>query len=153
MGTKTETQEATGEVCFTLKASLDTMRLPVNIPDDAWKIVDIIAYSLDQKYHKRVHICLRGSEVEATISNEYISHIDVCMDACLDAFATAGCKKEGVATTCYAHCRKLIRQDAYNSLHTTYLKLMEELEKLGYKYTAKFGDEDVPQSLNVSVWF
>ena len=153
MGAKTEKQEATGEVCFTLKASLDTMLLPINIPDDAWKIVSIIAYSLDQKYYKRVFVCIHGSEVEAAISNEYISHIDVCMGACLDAFGAAGCKREGVATTCYAHCRKLIKQDAYNSLHTTYLKLTEKLEKLGYKYVTKFDEEDVPQSLNVSVWF
>jgi hypothetical protein len=114
--------------------------------------VSIIAYSLDEKYHKRVYICIRGSEVEAIINNEYISHIDVCTDACLNAFG-AECKKEGAATVCYAHCRKLIKQDAYNSLHTTYLKLTEELEKLGYKYVAKFDEEDVPQGLSVSVWF
>jgi len=150
MGAETQ---GTGEVCFALKASLDAMRLPVNIPDDVWKIVSIVAYSLDQKYHKRVYICTRGSEVEAIINNEYISHIDVCMDACLNAFGAAECKKEGAATACYAHCRKLIKQDAYSSLHATYLKLTEELEKLGYKYAAKFDEEDVPQSLSVSVWF
>ncbi len=148
-----EKTEASGEVCFTFKGMLDVMKLPVNIPDDAWKVISIIAYGLDTKYYKRVFVCVRGSHLEATISNEYVGHIDVCMSACLDAFEASGCKKEGVATACYAHCRKLIRQDAYNSLHTTYLELADELEKLGYRHTVEFDEGDAPQSLKLTVWF
>jgi hypothetical protein len=37
--------------------------------------------------------------------------------------------------------------------YVVYLKLTVELEKLGYKYTAKFGEEETPQSLYVSVGF
>ncbi len=159
MSTKVEVgkdnkQEIVGEFCFTLKASLDVAQLPVNILDDAWKIVSIIAYSLDTKYHKRVFVCVRGSEVEIAISNEYVNHIDTCMSACLDAFEAAKCKKEGAAAVCYAHCRKLVRRDAYNSLYATYIEATKELEKMGYKYAAKFDEEeDAPQSLKVTVWF
>ncbi len=148
-----EKTEASGEVCFTLKASLDAAQLPMNIPDAAWKIISIIAYNLDTKYYKRVLICVRGSHLEAAISNEYVNHIDVCMSACLDAFGAAGCKKEGAAAVCYTHCRKLIRQDAYSSLHISYLELADELEKLGYRHTAEFEEGDAPQSLRLTVWF
>jgi len=146
-------QEVVGEVCFTLKGASDMKWLPVNIPDDAWKIVGTIAYNLDERYRKRVFICIRGMEVEATIDSEYAHHIDACMSACLGAFEVAGCKKEGAADVCYAHCRKTVRQGAYDSLYETYRRLTDELEKLGYRYAAKFDEGETLQSLRITVWF
>jgi hypothetical protein len=145
-------QEIVGEACFTLKTSLDAIWLPLNIPNYVWKIVDIIVYSLDAKYYKHVFVCVRKSHLEVTISNEYINHIDTCMSACLDAFEAVGCKKEGIVTACHAQCRKLVRQDAYNSLYETYTKVTNELEHIGYRYAAEFDDEDTPQRLKITVW-
>ncbi len=142
--------ETSDEVCFTLRGALE--RLPVNIPDDVWKVISVATYSLDARYYKHVSICIRNSEVDITISNVYVNHIDVCMSACLDAFGAAGCKKEGAATACYTRCRKLIRQDAYNSLYATYLELTNELKKLGYRFIAEFEEGDTPQQLKLTVW-
>ncbi len=104
--------------------------------------------------HKHTFICIHNSEqkVEVTISNEHVGHIDACTSACLDAFEAAGCKKERIATVCYARCRKLIRQNAHNSLHVAYLELMRELEKLGYRFATEFEEEDTPQRLKLTVW-
>jgi hypothetical protein len=139
---------------YYVKGALDTKWLPLNLPSEVWKIVSVIAYNLDERYHKHVFICVRRSEVEATISNEYISHIDTCRSACMDAFeALLGRNQEGYVSACHDSCRKIVRKDAYDSLYATYMKLTDELEKMGYKYTAKFDKEDVPQTLKVTVWF
>jgi hypothetical protein len=147
--------EIVGEACFTLRTSLDRIWLPLNYPNQIWKIVDVIARNLDEKYHKNVFVCVRSSRVDAAISNVYNVHIDTCTAACLSAFEAVGCgyKKEEVDTACHTHCHKLVRQVAYNSLYETYIKVAEELERLGYKYTAKFDEEDAPQRMRIIVWF
>jgi len=146
-------QEGGGVACFTLKSALDVKWLPLNLPDDVWRVVSAIAYSLDTKYHKRVFICVRGLELEASIDNECAHHIDVCMSACMGAFETLGRDQEGYVSACHDSCRRIVKKDAYDSLHETYLKLTEELKKMGYKYMAKFDEwETPPQGLRVTVW-
>jgi hypothetical protein len=144
-----KTEKGNDEVCFTLKGALEAVRL-FDIPDDALRIISVVAYSLDIKYYKHVFICARGSEVEVTINNEHINHIDTCRSACMDAFELLKRNQEGYVSACHDSCRKTIKEDAYKSLYATHLKLKEELERMGYSHAAEFDEE---HSLRVTVRF
>ena len=145
---ETQRQKQTGEVCF----SLNTVWPPLNLSDDVKAVVNIVAQSLDVKYGKHVWVCVRGSEMQVDISNEYIEHIDTCRSACMAAFEALGYRPGGYITACHEHCRKMVRMAAFESLDSTLSKIEEELKRLELKYTAEYHGSEFPQYLRLTVW-
>lgn len=146
--TEIQQQKQPGEVCFTL----NTMWPPLNLSDDVKAVISVVVQSLDTRYGKRAFACVRGSEVEVHISNDYIEHIDTCRSACMAAFEALGRNKEGYVSACHENCRKMVRMTAFESLDSTLAELEEELRRLDLKYAAEYDREEFPQHLKVTVW-
>jgi hypothetical protein len=146
--TEVRQHEQAGEVCF----SLNTVWPPLNLSDDVKAVVNIVAQSLDTRYGKHVWVCVRGSEVQVDISNDYIGHIDTCLSACMAAFEALKRNREGYVSACHEHCRKMVRMAAFESLDNTLAEIEGELKRLELKYTAEYHGSEFPQYLRLTVW-
>jgi hypothetical protein len=146
--TEAHQYEQTGVACF----SLNAVWLPLRLGDDVKAIINTVVQNLDTRYGKRAFACIRESEVEVHISNDYIEHIDTCRSACMAAFEALGYNKAGYVSACHENCRRTVRMAAFESLDNTCAKIEEELKRMGLKYRAEYDREKFPQYLKITVW-